>query len=92
MGNLGVGAQPTRMTEVSQAMNELSQINSVLLERLNLLGERLQAIRTAKLQNTEKDSKETPQPCKLASDIRQRAIEVNQAVAHINLMLEEIEL
>ena len=86
--------QPIRTTEISQGMNDLAQINNMLLNKLNLLGEKLQSIRTSKPQNLceTKDNKALPQPCKLADEIKQRTTEIAQAVTIINLILEEIEL
>ena len=85
--------QPSRQTEVSQAMNELSQINSILLDKLQSLNSRLQAVRSPKPQAPcNKKDEVMPQPCELASTIRVRAIEVAQAVNNINILLEEIEL
>jgi hypothetical protein len=98
VGMGGTGAmqqipQPTRQTEISQAIEELAKVNSILLEKLSCLGDRLSPIRTAKAVNTapggEKDSR---QPCQLASAIRQRACEVAQGVDQINTILNEIEL
>ncbi len=93
-GQLGAcSSAPSKMTEINQAMNDSSQINAVLLDRVNALGERLKAIRTAKPQqpSNAKDGISAP-PCPLANEIRQRAVEVAQAVNTINILLEEIEL
>ena len=93
-GQIGAcNSAPSRMTEVNQAIDESSQINAVLLDRVNVLSERLKAIRTAKPQQpgNAKDGISVP-PCPLANEIRQRAIEVAQAVNTINILLEEIEL
>ena len=85
--------QPSRITEINQAVNESSQINAILLDRLNILGDRLLVIRTPKPQKPcDVDQKIMAQPCKLANDIRQRASEVAQAVSVINTIIEEIEL
>jgi hypothetical protein len=93
IGNQGLASAPKSMTEVQQSMNEASQINAVLLDRLNLLAEMLNPIRTPKPQNADKGKSDCmAQPCKLAGEIRGRAIEVAQAVNIVNLLLEEIEL
>lgn len=93
-GGGACNSAPTRQTEVGQAMEELSKINSILLEKVERLGMRLNAIRTPKPTppSVSDDKKIAQAPCELAQAIRQRAGEVAQAVNQVNILIDEIEL
>ena len=89
-----VPSQREREPEVSQSIKELTEHIGALEQRITLLGERLQIVRTARPEkpSATEERKKKSQICELAQDIDMHVCVVEQLIALINTFLEELEI
>ena len=92
--NQGQNIAPSRQTEVSEAMCLLGNVLVECEQEMEMLGKRLEAVRTQKPTPTvaQQDTKIAAQPCALADGIKSAAGRVLNIVMGLKTLQRELEL